>query len=702
MLRILLLGSACVLSSVLVAQNVGISNNAAAPDPSALLDLNVASGAKRGLLIPRMTEAQRLAIPTGAPENSLLVYQTDAGSGEDTTNARGFWYWDNNVPAWIPLGLGRMNWLLGGNTLTTVTAGNPEFLGTLGPFSGYTPNPNLVFRVGTGPLSDPPAMQLGYQVLDYQSGFVGLGTAAPATERLEVEGAIRVGQSDQLTPPREGTIRYGTIDGAPAQPWTGSAPNVPDPNLNWHWGSVVEKGTVKWRRLENAEELVTPPALYAKDTMLCVGGSGDAFRGHLSPEPVTQTTSTPANVYSPFATNYSTANEGNFRVQYLYRHQELVEAGLCFPAQITAIAFYCLDQENLTNDPPLVNAATTLTGEIRGGAPTIAGLQGPGAYYGLNHIPQYMDDGIRTKPVNGTFSNFTPSPGWMNFNLTTPINLAAGQNLIIDIVWSRSKGAGVGPRVELEDAGFSCTKWVIWPNSLGSPANRNALDDAGASPPASEPSGAQHTPTNINPHNWRPVTRFTGTVSTPAVKQAYANYLQYDGGIMVGDPAWAAAPGNFRGPGTVKAENGVYDGTLKLSDHVFDRYFDGNVRPGDEEATTGYVYTGLGRLRDQLENDRHLPNMPSRQEWEATGGVSLGKLATGLWESVEDQALYITQLEKDLGALEELTFGEELTPAEAERLINEVQQSRRLSEAQKMHLVGSIRAKVKTPNTEEK
>lgn len=691
-----------MLTSLVAAQNVGISNNAATPDPAALLDLDVTSGAKRGLLIPRMTEAERLAITTAAPENSLLVYQTDVGAAQDTTNARGFWYWDNTSATWIHLGAGRVSWSLDGNTLTTVATANGEYLGTRGTAPSFH-QPNLVFRVGAGPVTDPPAMQMGYSAVDHESGFVGLGTAAPATERLEVQGAIRVGQSDELATPREGTIRYGTFDGGAAEPW--NAANSPDPNLNWHWGTLVENDVRRWARLENAEELITPPQLYAKDTVMCDGGTGDAFRGFLSPEPVTSFTNTPANVYSPFATNYGPITYyGNYRVQYLYRYQELVDAGLCFPATITAIAFFCLDQEYLLNpaNPPAYPNPypTSIDGDIRGAAAsTVGGLQGPGARFGANNTAPYMDDMVRTQaPVRGSFTLVTPAPGWVNFNLTTPITLAAGDNLIIDFAWSRTQGVGEGPRVEVEDPGYECTKWVLWPQSNATSGNRDALRDnpltAGATVNSIPPS------TTINAHSKRPVTRFTGTVATPTVKQAWANYLNYDGGLMIGDAAWAAAPGNFKGPGTVKAQNGVYDGTLVLSDHVFDRYFDGMAGPADNGAITGYAYTGLAQLRERLERERHLPNMPSRAQWEASGGASLGKLATGLWESVEDQALYITQLEKDLSALEEMTFGDGLTPGEARRLADEVRASRRLTEAQKAHLVQSIMGKVQPRNTE--
>src|ERR1041384_1072419 len=52
--------------------NVGIGTNT--PDASSMLDI-VAPGNNKGVLIPRLTTAQRLAIAT--PANALLVYDTN-------------------------------------------------------------------------------------------------------------------------------------------------------------------------------------------------------------------------------------------------------------------------------------------------------------------------------------------------------------------------------------------------------------------------------------------------------------------------------------------------------------------------------------------------------------------------------------------------------------------------------------------------
>jgi hypothetical protein len=68
------------------AQSVGIGTNN--PHPSSLLELNENS---KGLLIPRMTQAQRNAIAN--PAEGLMVYQTD--------ETKGFWYFSNG--SWLSI-----------------------------------------------------------------------------------------------------------------------------------------------------------------------------------------------------------------------------------------------------------------------------------------------------------------------------------------------------------------------------------------------------------------------------------------------------------------------------------------------------------------------------------------------------------------------------------------------------------------------
>ena len=99
------------------AQNVGIGTNT--PNASAVLDL---TSTTKGLLIPRMTSAQRAAIVT--PATGLLVYQTDGTPGL---------YYNTGTPAlpvWtvVPAtGGGGSGWSLTGNAGTSAAA---NFIGT--------------------------------------------------------------------------------------------------------------------------------------------------------------------------------------------------------------------------------------------------------------------------------------------------------------------------------------------------------------------------------------------------------------------------------------------------------------------------------------------------------------------------------------------------------------------------------------------
>jgi hypothetical protein len=64
------------------SQNIGIGTNT--PHASAALEIQDTS---KGILIPRMTMAQRNAIAN--PAEGLMVYQTDS--------TKGFWYWDGSI-----------------------------------------------------------------------------------------------------------------------------------------------------------------------------------------------------------------------------------------------------------------------------------------------------------------------------------------------------------------------------------------------------------------------------------------------------------------------------------------------------------------------------------------------------------------------------------------------------------------------------
>jgi len=145
----LLLGTclAIVATQLSHAQGVGINNDSSMPDSSAMLDVK---STNKGLLIPRMTEAQRTAI--ASPANGLTVYQTDAGA---SGTGIGFWYYD--VSVWRKLETG---WRLTGNA---GTVDGTNFLGT-------TDNKPLNFLVNNHKSGRIGLAGDGSTFLGYQAG----------------------------------------------------------------------------------------------------------------------------------------------------------------------------------------------------------------------------------------------------------------------------------------------------------------------------------------------------------------------------------------------------------------------------------------------------------------------------------------------------------------------------------------------------
>ncbi len=103
---------------------IAINSSGNSPDNSAMLDVSTTTS---GVLIPRMTQAQRDAINGGSPATGLMIYQTDG--------TKGFYYYDSTQ--WKIFSSSDYNWKLEGNSGTTNTT---NFIGT-------TDNIPLSFRV---------------------------------------------------------------------------------------------------------------------------------------------------------------------------------------------------------------------------------------------------------------------------------------------------------------------------------------------------------------------------------------------------------------------------------------------------------------------------------------------------------------------------------------------------------------------------
>lgn len=136
------------LSPSAISGGVSISDDAAAtPDASAMLDVSVTGSAKKGVLVPRMTQAQRVAI--ASPATGLLLYQTDGTAG--------FYFY--NGAAW-----------------TQITTGGGSGLSL--PYSGTGSSPASLFSVNNTGTGDGL----------YGKGGVGVRGEANATNGFGVYG----------------------------------------------------------------------------------------------------------------------------------------------------------------------------------------------------------------------------------------------------------------------------------------------------------------------------------------------------------------------------------------------------------------------------------------------------------------------------------------------------------------------------------
>jgi hypothetical protein len=244
------------------AQSVAINNTGAAPNANAMLDITVNN---KGLLIPRMTAAQRLAIP--APADGLWVFQTDNAGA----NTSGLYYYDTTPAAWVRLATGD-GWKIAGDASTAA-----NYVGT---------SDAADFVMGS---NGNPAVYMT------TAGNVGIGTAAPV-EKLEVDGGIHFDPTGATNNTNTaGVIRYNTTD-------------------QRHEGNIT--GTAAgWTKMENAFTEVLG-ANYQGTTLTCGPGNTATSVGSAQSS---------GNADTPFPTAVGRGS----KVQYIFRANELINFGLC-------------------------------------------------------------------------------------------------------------------------------------------------------------------------------------------------------------------------------------------------------------------------------------------------------------------------------------------------------------------------------------
>lgn len=165
-----LLAFVTLTSANLFSQNVGISPYGSIPNASAALDIDVAGlgGQKKGLLIPRVTEAQRMAMNPlpAAFAKGLLVFQTDGQTG--------FYYNENDgfQPLWIFLpGTNNFRWdLLKGATNPLILQNGPNYTNIT--FDGVTSQD--AFSLSSNSLTNGTLLNLFSNSTNGAGGFSSL------------------------------------------------------------------------------------------------------------------------------------------------------------------------------------------------------------------------------------------------------------------------------------------------------------------------------------------------------------------------------------------------------------------------------------------------------------------------------------------------------------------------------------------------
>jgi hypothetical protein len=713
--------------------NVAINANGAPAQPTALLDV---SSVSQGIFLPRFPSLPAAAaLPDG-----LTVYKTGAG--------RGFYVVQSG--AWVMLQPGNDGWDLYGNYLTNPINPNPDFIGTTDNRPMYFRTNNLHrmrLDATTGFLGvGYPAATSALERLDINGalrqyyipspGVETSNTNTPGTFRYQTYGTptgafgAQYGSREKLaTNPNTAAVNLAVLGTTRSYPLQYAA----------HWGNigdtsmrqgvttpvVTQPKTNGWRAFENPYTEETANWSHFKEAV-CATGNADIPSGvtpiwsnnAVVPNVGAPPVATDQELVTPFL---SYANFISWRRQYLFRKEELnlelgevagntPTAGICPGEEIDQIGFYVYSPR-----PRAPSAGTNFSVTVRH-APT-----------GLNDLIGFDNSSVFPPATiscgiypggwpNGPVGSFH----WEMVALSPPFVWNGTDNILIEVAVRSgpTASANIGPNnpVYCTNTGFNATfgahiSALTWTPAPGPPPSPSCSCNDANTTTRMQDSAPLSVAYASGSSQWRPMVRFHGTVGTPstAITSGTANYITYPGGLIIEDSSsvdngtdipwgrWRPSlpTGNsywsFNGNGTISAQRGVYDNGSLLNDHVFDRAFDGRVAPTDAARFGGQRLLGIKEMAEFTRENRHLPTMKGRKDWNREGGFSLGDLGNQLWATTETQALYIADLHDKLNVIEMLGSDRPVSVAEFRLAAQELSGMAQFTDAEKVRLIADLR-----------
>lgn len=734
-----LLAMACPAS----AQNVAINNTGAAAAPTALLDI---SSVTHGLLIPRMNNMP----PSAGLPQGFTMYKLVFSGGY----VPGFYVWEygqwmplvTGNTGWDIYG----NYLSNpanpnpdfiGTTDSAAMYFRTDNLHRM-RLDGTTGHLGVGYPAA--PAASVERLDVNGAIRQYyvppNPGVETSNTSAAGVFRYQTYGTVT----------GSGANRYGTNERLAT---VGAGDNVPVLNTNKsyplqyaaHWGNVdgtpmvqgkatptlVQPTNGGWRAFENPY------------TEFLAKGWNQGFKEAVcAPAGAVKITNPPGNIWSdaaaltaadqihvnPFQQKYNGQIAATWRRQYLFHVDELnaelnqlkngpgagVTGGLCPGEEIDSIAFFVKAPSASPTPTRALGGSPSFSVTVRHAPSGLDSLNG-----GFNYTPDFYGTPSCNTPApsGSTWPSATGNPYTQVVTLNPPFKWDGIHNILIEVALkvSPASAATTPSPVLCSNTGFPATYAATYTGSPPVP-----LDPASVQTPPSScwvGSNVYTLMTSTSPTSnyfagsstWRPIVEFRGTVSTVSglIPTGSANYISYPGALVLEDPAGAVAgipwgrwrsgyPAGvnysaYQGNGTISAQRGVFDNTSRLNDFVFDRAFDGRVAPQDALEHGTQHLLPIEQMAEFTRKNRHLPTMKGRNDWNTSGGFSLGDLSNQLWATTEIQALYVADLHDKLNVIEILSTDRPINAKEFITARQDLTAMPGLTDAEKARLVADLR-----------